>query len=428
MFEMNPSLFEKIASLCFALALGHTFSVKQFQKKALEYPAGSLGENFFHLLGEVEVVFGLWAGVFIALSLVFFDRNQTLEYLNHCQFTEPLFVFVIMVVCSTKPVLEMVEVVVLKLAYWIFKITKVHSSYSIYFVSLVVGPLLGSLITEPAAMTVTALFLLKFLFQQKISVKAKYLTLGLLFVNVSIGGVLTPYAAPPVLMVAAKWNWDLYFMLTHFAWRALGAMIVSTVIVTLLLKKDLVKIHAEHLFRNKTTVPSWIMMAHLGALFLIVLTHLSPVIFVGLFLFFLGLVKVTMEYQKNLKLKESLLVGFFLAGLVVLGGPQKWWLQPLISSLNSYSLYFGAAVLTAFTDNAALTYLGSQVENLQDISKFALVAGSVVGGGLTVIANAPNPAGYSILNSEFGEQGISPMQLFLGALLPTVVSAIFFFP
>jgi len=159
----------------------------------------------------------------------------------------------------------------------------------------------------------------------------------------------------------------------------------------------------------------------------IVAANHYPVLFVGLFLFFLGVVAVTEEYQSPLKLKESLLVGFFLAGLIVLGGPQKWWLQPLLSSLNSTSLYFGSILLTSITDNAALTYLGSLVENLSDLSKYSLVAGSVVGGGLTVIANAPNPAGYSILNQSFGQSGINPIRLLMAALIPTLISAVVFY-
>lgn len=424
MTNIEFNTFELLATICFVIAIVHTFSVKQFQKIASKYHSGSIGENFFHLIGEVEVVFGLWAGVFVIVGSLFVDKVQTQEYLNSRNFTEAIFVFVIMVVCSTKPILEMVE----RTIFFVSKLIPVKPNYAIYFSCLVIGPLLGSFITEPAAMTVTALFLLNFFYQQKISNRAKYLTLGLLFVNVSIGGTLTPYAAPPVLMVAAKWNWDMNFMLSQFGWRAVLAMVISTFIVCVLIKDDLGKISAERLQKEKKLLPNWVLMAHFLFLLLIVFTHQSSVIFVGLFLFFLGLVTVTQEYQNQLKLKESLLVGFFLGGLVVLGGPQKWWLQPLVSSLSTQSLYFGSIVLTSFTDNAALTYLGSLVENLSDISKFALVAGSVVGGGMTVIANAPNPAGYSILNSSFGPEGISPLYLFCGALLPTVIASLLFFP
>lgn len=423
MSTIQASPFEVISTICFILAILHTFSVKKFQTLASKYKEGSAGENFFHLLGEVEVVFGLWAGVFICSSSLFLDKQDTFEYLNSRNFTEALFVFVIMVVCSTQPILNMVERLILLIS----KLIPVNKSVAIFFSTLVFGPLLGSFITEPAAMTVTALFLVSFFYKHPVSEKVKYLTLGLLFVNVSIGGTLTPYAAPPVLMVASKWGWDLEFMLTHFSWRAVGAIVLSTLVVILLIHKDLKKI-VVRAAEKQNSLPAWVEISHLLFLAGIVTFHQSTVIFLGLFLFFLGLVNVTQEYQKNLKLKESLLVAFFLGGLVVLGGPQKWWLQPLVSSLSTYVLYIGSIVLTSFTDNAALTYLGSQVENISDLSKFALVAGSVVGGGLTVIANAPNPAGYSILNSSFGESGISPLKLFLGALLPTVLAALFFFP
>lgn len=424
MTSMTPTTFELLATICFTLAIVHTFSVKQFQKLGNKYPSGSPGENIFHLLGEVEVVFGIWAGIFIVISSLFINKIETFDYLNSRNFTEAVFVFVIMVVCSTKPILQMVESIIMGIA----KLLPVKRSYGIYFSCLVIGPLLGSFITEPAAMTVTALFLLNFFFNQKISEKAKYLTLGLLFVNVSIGGTLTPFAAPPVLMVASKWNWDVSFMLTHFGWRSISAIVISTIIISFFIKKDLVQLNTGEILKVKTKLPMWVILTHVVFLALIVFTHQNTIIFTGLFLFFLGLVTVTGEYQKQLKLKESLLVAFFLGGLVVLGGPQKWWLQPLVTSLSTYSLYIGSIVLTSFTDNAALTYLGSQVENLSDISKFALVAGSVVGGGMTVIANAPNPAGYSILNTSFGSQGISPLYLFLGALLPTVIAAVLFFP
>jgi Na+/H+ antiporter NhaD/arsenite permease-like protein len=89
-------------------------------------------------------------------------------------------------------------------------------------------------------------------------------------------------------------------------------------------------------------------------------------------------------------------------------------------------LYFIATALTAITDNAALTYLGSLVEGTSDAFKYALVAGAVTGGGLTVIANAPNPAGYSILKDHFRDESISPLWLLVAATPPTVVAIIAF--
>jgi Na+/H+ antiporter NhaD/arsenite permease-like protein len=249
-----------------------------------------------------------------------------------------------------------------------------------------------------------------------------YLTLGTLFVNVSIGGVLTPYAAPPVLMVAATWNWDFNYMLWHFGWKAAIATLLNTLLVAALFWRQLKELTPALSFREMPPSPIWLRVLHLLSLGLIVLTSHHPAVFMGIFLFFLGLAAITKEFQDELKLKESLLVAFFLGGLVVLGGLQRWWLEPLIQRLDTLPLFLGAATLTAFTDNAALTFLGAQIPNLSDVLKYALVAGAVAGGGLTVIANAPNPAGFAILRESFGSEGISPARLFLAALVPTLIA------
>jgi hypothetical protein len=148
-----------------------------------------------------------------------------------------------------------------------------------------------------------------------------------------------------------------------------------------------------------------------------------PIIFLGLFLMFLGFAQAYEKYQSPLIVKEALLVGFFLAGLVLLGGMQRWWLQPIVSSLEPLALFAGATSLTAITDNAALTYLGSLITDISDESKYMLVAGAVAGGGLTVIANAPNPAGASLLKRGFADETIGAGVLFLGAIGPTLLAA-----
>jgi Na+/H+ antiporter NhaD/arsenite permease-like protein len=290
----------------------------------------------------------------------------------------------------------------------------------------VLGPLLGSFITEPAAMTLLALLLKRRYFDQGISSKLAYATLGLLFVNVSIGGTLTHFAAPPVLMVAAKWDWGFAFMFQNFGWRAASACLVSATLITAMFYKELKAIRVER--DNSGRIPAWLTALHLVSLGAVVGFAHHPDVFLGILVLFLGLVVATQEFQDELKLREGLLVGFFLAGLVTLGSLQAYWLKPLIQSLDGNALFFGATGLTAITDNAALTYLGSLVEGISDELKYALVAGAVTGGGLTVIANAPNPAGVGILQGSkvFQGEGISPLGLFLGALMPTAVAIVFF--
>ena len=98
----------------------------------------------------------------------------------------------------------------------------------------------------------------------------------------------------------------------------------------------------------------------------------------------------------------------------------------MLAGMDSTVLFFGATLLTAITDNAALTYLGSLLEGTSAEFRYSLVAGAVAGGGLTVIANAPNPAGFSILKGSFKDEAIHPLGLLAAALPPTIVAILAF--
>lgn len=425
---MTAATLEFIGTCIFALAVLHTFFVSYFQKIAKRFTEGSVAENLFHFLGEVEVVFGIWAAVFFTIysfanGFKVLDEQAhlvggALFYLNSLNFTEPVFVFVIMCIASTRPVIIFAERLIQVLSRGI----PLPQKKSFFITTLILGPLLGSVITEPAAMTLTALILQDYFFSDsKLSEPFKYAIIGVLFVNISIGGTLTHFAAPPVLMVAGKWGWDIPYMMNHFGCKAIVAIILMTLVLSSVFNKQIIgdlKIKQKH--NHQLSPSAWIVGVHLFFLALAVYTAHYPVFLLSVFLFFIGFVSVTHEYQDEVKFKESLMVAFFLAGLIVLGSMQKWWLQPLLAQLSDSTLFFGATILTAVTDNAALTYLGSLVE-LTESAKYYLVAGAVTGGGLTVIANAPNPAGYSLLRENFKDGVINPIYLFLAALGPTLV-------
>jgi hypothetical protein len=420
---MTASPIEILATSLFALAVLHTFAVKRFAHWSKSFPDGSIMENILHFLAETEVVFGLWgAALFAGIAALKHSLHDAVVYIDGLNFTEPKFVFVVMVVAATRPVVQLAETCITGLA----RALPFQASVAYYFAALSFGTLLGSLITEPAAMTLIAILLKRRYFDCGISPSLAYATLGLLFVNISIGGTLTHFAAPPVLMVASKWQWDSWFMLTHFGWRAVASCIVATAIVTFFYRAELSRV--EVVEQPARPLPAWLTLLHVIFLALVVLFAHHPDVFFGVFMLFLGMVSATQEFQDDLRLREGLLVGYFLAGLVTLGSLQSWWLQPLIAGLDGSSMYFGATGLTALTDNAALTYLGSLVEGISPKLQYALVAGAVTGGGLTVIANAPNPAGIGILQSSkaFTNEGISPLRLFLGALLPTGIAILFF--
>ena len=369
----TPTSVQLAAAILFALAIAHTFSTSYFERLAHQRPKHA---GLWHLLAEVEVVFGFWALVLTIAMFVLQGAEATTRYIDSRNFTEPLFVFAIMVIAGTRPVLQTTSAVVS----WLARRLPLPGSTGAYVVILCLVPLLGSFITEPAAMTLGALMLSEQFFGRGISVRLKYATLGVLLVNVSIGGTLTPFAAPPVLMVAATWGWDLHFMLTNFGAKAAVAVLVNAVAVAVVFRKDLAALSPMADAGQTRPVP-WVL---------------------------------------------SLVHFLFLAGLVVLGGQQQWWLQPVLLGLDSDAVFWGAVVLTAFTDNAALTYLGSLVDGLSDAFKYALVAGAVTGGGLTIIANAPNPAGIAILRGHFRDETVHPLWLLLAALPPTLVAVVAF--
>jgi len=528
--------FNLIASLIFLCAIIHTFISNKFtaiahklehrhekkiQEKKKDPGTVSFRAEIFHFFGEVEIIFGLWALALFAAIFTFYDWATAINYLGHkVNFTEPMFVVVIMVLASTRPILKLAEACMAKVAN-LFG----GSLFAWWFTILALGSVLGSFITEPGAMTISSLLLAKKFYDLEPSEKFKYGTMGLLFVNISVGGTLTHFAAPPVLMVAHVWDWSFSFMLTNFGWKAIIGILISNTVYYFLFKKEIAKlqkkftllklkeeIQKKYLHRRQLEVgfeqmetiiseelgftkacdekfndirkvvkalveeqigeddididlfeeafdqrfeeiklhemrktlpgllpakerapyydpdwdkreddvPGWIITVHVFFMLWTVINAHTPALFVAGLIFFLGFAMATAPFQNRIDLKPAVLVGFFLAGLVIHGGLQGWWIAPVLGRLSEIPLMIGATILTSFNDNAAITYLSTLVPNFSPALKYAVVAGAVTGGGLTVIANAPNPAGQSILKKYF-EDGISPLGLVKAALIPTLI-------
>jgi hypothetical protein len=533
--------FNLVATLIFLCAIVHTFIASKFSrishqrreahKKKIDAGEARPGSadilaGFLHFLGEVEVVFGLWLIPLVAAIAFFYDWPSVVGYFEHgVNLTEPAFVVVIMVLASTRPVLKMTESIMLKLSSLLG-----GSLSAFWFTTLTIGPLLGSFITEPAAMTITALLLSQKFYELGPSTKFKYATLGLLFVNVSVGGTLTNFAAPPILMVAGPWDWGTAFMMSHFGWKVIIGILISNGLYFWLFRDELSRLQQAFALRSlsddisrrfvtremidrewrevspevekdqkliestyeatetwagelhqkmasdilpelksegvdpdlidqalekrfdevllyhvrrlmpgllpeykrpsfqdpdwdmrEDSVPLWVTVIHLLFMGWTIVNAHHPALFVLGLLFFLGFAQVTPQYQNRIHLQPAMLVGFFLAGLVSHGGVQAWWIAPVLGSLSELPLMLGATMLTAFNDNSAITYLSTLVPGFTDSLKYAVVAGAVAGGGLTVIANAPNPAGQSILKKHF-DVSVSPKNLLLAALIPTTIT------
>jgi len=411
---LAPTTLQMIGAALFGVAVLHTFSVKYFERLAHTQPRHA---GFWHLLGEVEVVFGFWAAVLMLFMFGVAGRHEAVTYLESRDFTEPMFVFAIMVVAGSRPILDLANLLVRTGA----RLLPLPRPMALCCVVLALVPLLGAFITEPAAMTLAALLLRDGVFARDTGPRLKYAILGVLFVNVSIGGTLTPFAAPPVLMVASTWGWDLGFMLANFGWKAALAVLSNTILLLIVFRRQFLAL-SDTADAAAEPVPLPVIATHLLFLVLIVVFAHHPQVFMGVFLFFLGFTAAYQRYQDDLILREALLVAFFLAGLVVLGGLQAWWLAPLLTSMSADAVFFGTTALTAITDNAALTYLGAQVPGLSLAYKTALVGGAVAGGGLTLIANAPNPAGAAILKDSFPDRAISPLGLLAAATPPTLIA------
>ena len=446
--------FNLVATLIFLFAIVHTFLAGWFNKMAhkaeVEHHAriqklGLTGEakphedaeddvcfkaSILHFFGEVEAIFGIWVIALASAAIGFYSWGDFKLYLGYDRaFIEPAFVVIIMAIAASRPVLRFAESMMAKAA------SLGNGSPAAWWLSVMtIAPILGSFITEPASMTIGALLLAKKFYKHKPSPLFAYATLGLLFVNISVGGTLTHFAAPPVLMVAQTWDWGMGYMFGHFGWKAVVAIIISNLLFFLKFKGELARIadsadgvedgvsHPIAWNEREDPIPAWVITHHVFFLAWTVFNAHDPVLFIGGFLFFLAFVTATQHHQNAISMKGPLLVGFFLGALIIHGGCQAWWIEPIIVSLNDspHLLMFGATMLTAFNDDAAITYLASQVSDISFAAKQAVVAGAVVGGGLTVIANAPNPAGQSILSKHF-EGGISPGKLLLGALVPTFI-------
>ncbi len=445
--------FNVVATIIFFLAIGHTFIAGGLLKKSHEilheheakvksgeiYHPGekdpvSFKATLFHFLGEVEAVFGLWLLPLFAVIIIMkgglgIGWATMTHYVDTRNFVEPMVVVVLMAIASSRPIVQSAERNVSLIAG-----LGGHSPAAYWFSILTITPVLGSFITEPAAMTIAAILLGQQFYKHNPNSTHKYATLGLLFVNISVGGTLTHFAAPPVLMVAGEWNWDIAFMFTNFGWKAVIGILVANCLYFFVFRKSFrelkAKVDNQGVEEDKEDhVPVWISVIHFMFLAWTILVLHHPALFIGGFLFFIAFTMATDHHQFNIQLKGPMLVGFFLAGLIVHGGLQGWWISPVLSSLGEIPLFLGSTILTAFNDNAAITYLASQVPLFGEAEsaalRYAVVAGAVAGGGLTVIANAPNPAGQSLLSKYF-DGGISPLKLLFGSLVPTVIMVICF--
>ncbi|MCH9627793.1 MAG: hypothetical protein S4CHLAM2_14370 [Chlamydiales bacterium] len=424
--------FQIFSTLIFALAVVHTFltptlysySQKLGAKKRL-YPRRWRHYHFlseiFYLISEVEVVFGIWLVPLLVASTLIRGWDVTLEYVNTRSYTHALYITVILVVIGSRPIITFAETILEKIA----RLGK-DTPAAWWWTIVTIGPLLGALIKEPAAMALSAILLSKKFYPYYPSRRFQYATLGLLFANISVGGMLTTFSSRALFIVADRWDWDWTYMLVRFGWKEFVGMLIATGLYYILFRKEFQKerfpkkLPALEKEEAENPTPVWITVIHVIFVGLIVITGETAPLFLGVFLLFLGFWKATPFYQTPLHLRAAILVGFFFASLIIHGELQGWWIIPLMESLNHFGAMMVSFVLSAFIDNAVVSYLTLDIPHFDDLKHYLVVSGAMCAGALTVIANAPNPVGHAILRPSF--QGkIAYFPLFLGAMGPALI-------
>ena len=389
---------------------------------------------WLHLLSEVEAVFVLWAVGLLLVAACWPGKGWAFvgSYLasgagpSASKFVEPCFVFIVMVLASARPVMALARRAVVGVAGWFG-----GGLAAEWLAVLTLAPLLGSFITEPAAMTIAAGLLAERFYRSEPSEGLRYATLALLFVNVSVGGALTHFAAPPIVMVASAWGWGWADVFRQFGVAAIAAVVFSNLAYFAWFRQELRKLDVPAIADAEGLAPAWLCGLHVALVAGVVVAFSGHHVWAMLAAFaaFLVIRRGTVGWQGPLHLRPPTMVALFLAALVVMGGWQGWWIGPMFGRVGEVGLLGVAVGLTAFNDNAAVTYLASQVPALAEpwaaALRHAVVAGALAGGGLTVLANAPNPAGLAILGRFFPE-GLSPWRLFVWATIPTIVAVVTF--
>ncbi|HSX12076.1 MAG TPA: putative Na+/H+ antiporter [Rhabdochlamydiaceae bacterium] len=437
----SVNTFHILTLVIFILAILHTFLANHFvtwanhveaiyvQKHKKEKPSKRISfiAEMLRFLGEIEIVFALWVIPLVIVIFSFYDWKTAINYLDTRLYEEPFFIVIVMSLASTRPIFQLAE----KMIHFLAK--RVGDTPGAWWlIVMTLSPILGSIITEAAAITIGALLLKNRFYNYGVSKKLAYSTLGLMFVNFSVGGMLTNLAAPPSLILSNCYKWGAADFFHQFGIKTLFGILGVNLAYFFIFRKEfqaLKKKSSEWVVKKEEKIPLWITFAHLLFIsWVIYMKEYSP-IFTGTYLLFLGFHHATRPYQSQLSIRQPLMVGLFLIGLIIHTEFQKWWIEQLLTHLNYGQMLLTGLVVTAFTENSIVASLSCLIPDLTPLLKYALVAGFIAGGGLTVIAHAPNLVGQTILKRYF-RKGVSPLYLFLGALGPTLVfvAIYYFFP
>lgn len=377
----------------------------------------------YRLLSRVETVFILWAVPLFLWFLYTEGYKMTISYFNSRNYIFSLFIIIMLLLLESRPIVYLSECIFSSIA----KIGK-QSPRCWWWTLMIATPVSSVLLKETGAMIIATTLLSRSFYRFAPSTRFAYATMGLLFSNISLGGLTTGLSSRALFIILPSVKWGNSFILKYFCWKALIAILISTTVYYLIFRKEFARFPkvVTVLSNVKERMPKWIICVHILLIVAVILARFVPLLMVAILIFYLGFQRFTIFYQRPMRIGKACFVGLFYAGLVIFGELQEWWVLELMHRMPDFGYMMTSYVLSIFLDNALVNYLVHNLPVATDCFLYLVIAGCMSAGGLTLISNIPNIVGYLALQSFFPSSSFSLGWLFLFALGPSIIALMTF--
>ncbi|WP_348663117.1 putative Na+/H+ antiporter [Chlamydia vaughanii] len=379
--------------------------------------------EFYRLVSRVELVFVLWAAPLFLWFLYSEGYKVTMGYFNSRNYVFSLFIVIMLILLESRPIVYFSERIFSNIA----KIGR-QSPRCWWWTLMIACPLSSIFLKETGAMIIAATLLARNFYKFSPSPRFAYATMGLLFSNISIGGLTSGLSSRALFIILPSVRWGNSFILKYFCWKSIIAMLISTTIYYLIFRKEFdnfPKVVTNPSMMNER-VPKWIICVHIILVGSVIFARSIPLLMAAILIFYLGFQKFTIFYQHSIRTAKVCFVGLFYAGLVIFGELQEWWVLEIMHRMSDFGYLITSYTLSIFLDNALVNYLVHNLPVATDCFLYLVIAGCMSAGGLTIISNMPNIVGYLIIRPTFPSSSVSLGWLFLSALGPSIISLMTF--
>lgn len=422
------------ASALFFCAIIHIFLTpwlgrlhRLYQHKKMMFPGRwkqyLLLSECFGFLNKIELVFIVWAVPLFVIFVCCEGYRVAMAYFNSRNYVSSLFIMIMLIFLESRPIECLSERIfsnIAKLGY--------QSPKCWWWTIMLFAPLSTFFLKETGAMIIGATLLAKHFYRFYPSSRFGYATLGLLFSNISIGGLLTAFSSRALFIILPSVKWGNEIVIKHFCWKAVLSMLISTTIYYFVFKKEFHSFPRSVV--NKAVVeddiPYWVILVHIVLVGLLISTNTIPLFMMAILIFYLGFQRFTIFYQHSINISKTCCVGLFYAGLVIFGELQEWWVLELMHRMSDFGYMLTSYGLSIFLDNALVNYLVHNLPVATDCYLYLVITGCMSAGGLTIISNMPNIVGYLIIKPAFQVPSFSMWRLFISAAVPSVLALLVF--